>query len=71
MTKPLNLQDHFMPIPGDPDGAMQLSMPALLLVTSSCIKSDDTPLQGKQRATSVLVEFVAMLRQIHYPRSST
>lgn len=68
MSKPLNLQDHFMPIPGDPDGAMQLSMPALLLVTSSCIKSDDTPLQGKQRATSVLVEFVAMLRQIHYPQ---
>jgi len=69
MSKPLNLQDHFMPIPGDPDGAMQLSMPALLLVTSSCIKSDDTPLQGKQRATSVLVEFVAMLRQSHYPQA--
>jgi len=69
MSKPLNLQDHFMPIPGDPDGAMQLSMPALLLMAASCVDSDDTPLQGKQRATSVLMEFVAMLHQIHYPQA--
>lgn len=68
MSKPLNLQDHFKPIPGDPDGAMQLSMPATLLILSDCIGSDDSTPAGQQRAKAALVEFVAMLRQIHYPQ---
>ena len=69
MSKPLNLQDHFMPIPGDPDGAMQLSMPALLLVIADCINSDDSTPEGQQRAKAVITEFVAMLRQSHYPQA--
>ncbi|KJV24914.1 hypothetical protein VI06_20675 [Aquitalea magnusonii] len=68
MSKPLNLQDHFMPIPGDPDGAMHLSMPATLLVIADCINSDDSTPEGQQRAKDVITEFVAMLRQIHYPQ---
>jgi len=69
MSKPLNLQDHFMPIPGDQDGAMHLSMPATLLILSDCIGSDDSTPAGQQRAKAALVEFVAMLRQIHYPQA--
>ncbi|NWK77228.1 hypothetical protein [Aquitalea sp. LB_tupeE] len=69
MTKPLNLHEHFTPIPGDPDGAMHLSMPATLLVIADCINSDDSTPEGQQRAKAVITEFVAMLRKIHWPQA--
>nr|WP_199066376.1 hypothetical protein [Chromobacterium sp. ASV5] len=69
MSKPFNPRDHICPIPSATDGAMQLSLPAMLLITAGFLDDEDNSPEIIGKAKRVLCTFVALLRDQHYPQA--
>ncbi|UTH72504.1 hypothetical protein [Chromobacterium sp. IIBBL 290-4] len=69
MTKPFNPRDHIRPIPGAPDGEVQLSLPAMLLITAGFLDDEDNSPATISKAKGVIEDFVALMRSNHYPQA--